>query len=1160
MFSAIFVSFSNSLTQLPNLEDDSFGEKNSHTIVRMRDPLTHFTWAPEVGETQPSNVSLIGEWDWDTHYDLTHNSSTGIWTASLNLTEGMYCYKFVIGESDYRFDPVNNYRGYCGVYENSVIRVDNKSKPLLTVELNETTGLPDRVLYHAGTSGAGPYHIGTSGRTMLNGYQESNSDVFDNETWTLHLPMDNLNPLKYTWKITSKDTNNVFAEPLNLQFWGGEQQDFTWDDALIYMVMTDRFVNGDPSNDAAVGNAASGADWLGGDFAGITQMINNGYFSDLGVNALWLSPFNTAANGTGTAGDGQHEVSGYHGYWPTEAREIDPRFGDEGDLWDLVQAAHGAGIRVMGDFVVNHVHEDHSYYTDNPDWFNQGCLCGTNNCDWTERRLDCLFRDYMPDLNWKNRAASEQIIDDIIWWMYTFDLDGGRIDAVKHVDDLAITNLAIRINEEFETGGIDYYLKGETAMGWAGHNLASNQPEYDMINRYIGEDGLDGQADFVLYHAVVDNVFTSGTMDYQHLDYWTNRSTDQYVEGATMVPFIGSHDSPRFISRADPGTNDAWNQWVEQGLPGQPGTQEPYDAALQAFAWLLTIPGAPMIYQGDEYGEYGGADPDNRHILRNSSEWNSRETGLQENMSTLGQLRQTLEPLRHGNYSTLHASSDALGYVRQTENASAIVMLNRGSTAYQFSIDLDDLVGDWSSGFHPDQFSNNEMWDGEVSLPANGIAIFYAGTTEPQSNESEPDGHCLILDNLTVNESLAIGLDLVNTCSKAINYPGVNATANNSEVSGLPTGTEWYYLIFANETYHFDWQLSIAETIPNATLVTLTFDAAILNCGPSRYHDCPNSTLTHEFMITWPDVEDPPNNGTGNQTGNETNNGTGNNTGNNTGNETDEPPFDVSNISASGPYETGFHPRNRTPDSGIILEICQLDSADRTRLGLPQDNSLAENETLLCGAMVVKVVEPDGCWVEQWIDNEDEPLTNPWVKWRDICPENPSWAGSHDGISEKPLPLNGEDLVSRLDPEYEVGDAIAFPGIMCESANIWLSKRPGSNGGTVHENDTILSHWVCVDNSTILREDAPHEEPGDNQTTPLCTDGESKPAGDGCNTCTCWQGNWSCTEIGCEPVIDDANDAEGGFNFIDFVRAGLIGLIVLGLISFGLLSFRRRES
>ena len=83
-----------------------------------------------------------------------------------------------------------------------------------------------------------------------------------------------------------------------------------------------------------------------------------------------------------------------------------------------------------------------------------------------------------------------------------------------------------------------------------------------------------------------------------------------------MVPYVGSHDVPRLANQSDRGTGDAYNQWQEQGLPGQPGNDDTYDRVLQAYGWLLTTPGAPLLYYGDEYGEYGGADPDNRHVCR----------------------------------------------------------------------------------------------------------------------------------------------------------------------------------------------------------------------------------------------------------------------------------------------------------------------------------------------------------------------------------------------------------------------------------------------------------------------------------------------------------------------------------------------------------------
>ncbi len=719
--------------------------------IRQRSTTTDFSW---VGTA--TSVQISGEWD-DWTVRTNFSQSNGQWSVSLDIDPGLYCYKLIV-DDNWIFDPSEPYRGYCDDFENSVVRVPDTSKPMFTHSIENDVLT---VLWHAGTDGGAPESTPLALATGL----------WDEATWTWTLDLTTLPDGKNTLHITGTDVDGNVADDLLLPFWNGPQSEFIWEDALIYMVMTDRFVNADGSNDQVTTNAAQGADWMGGDFAGVTQMIQSGYFSDLAVNALWLTPFNQAANGTGSTSDGQHQVSAYHGYWPVAAREVDNRLGTEAELHALVDAAHDAGIRILGDFVINHVHEDHPYFDENPDWFNEGCLCGEENCGWTEHRLDCMFRPYMPDVNWRVRNASEQFISDVLWWMENFDLDGGRLDAVKHVDDLAITNLAVRINERFETAGTDYYLKGETAMGWAGHSLDENAEEYGTINRYIGPNSLDGQADFVLYHAVVDNVFTSGEMDYQHLDYWTARSQDQYVDGATMVPFVGSHDVPRFASRADPGTEDEWNQWSEDGLPGQPGTDVPYHAALQAYTWLLTTPGAAAIYQGDEYGEFGGADPDNRHLFRESSELNTRETSLFENISAISQLRMESDALRRGTYSSLSNGTDTIAWAMSTQSDEAVISMNRGTTTAEFDLDLDWVANDSLNGIEMDS-------QHRFTLDAHSVAIFLQPDVLIINETRDPDGHCLILDNLTVNATYFVTLDLVNICEKSINYPGINATAD----------------------------------------------------------------------------------------------------------------------------------------------------------------------------------------------------------------------------------------------------------------------------------------------------------------------------------------------------------------------------------------------
>ena len=639
-----------------------------------------FTWTGSA-----STVELAGEWDWDNPTTMTE--SGGIWSATLDLADGLYCYKFIV-DGNYIFDPSNTYRGYCDGIENSIARVG--VTPSLSHQLTD-----DKLVVSSAENPNSNYPFTQNG-----------------DTWELDLTQ--LDDGKHSITLAADGKESLAV------FWTGPDADFIWDDALIYMVMTDRFVNGNTSNDGAPSGAEAEADWMGGDLEGVTQMIESGYFNDLGVNALWISPFNTNPTGSYVAADGQHMVSGYHGYWPVEPRQVDPRFGGEEALTEMVDAAHDAGLRVMADFVVNHVHEDHVYAQEHPEWFNQGCICGTDFCDWTERRLDCLFMDYMPDLDWKNRDASEQIIEDALWWAETFDLDGIRVDAVKHVDDHAMTNLATRINERFEATGTDFYLKGETAMGWSGHSLEDNAEQYQTINRYIGDDALDGQADFVLYHAVVDNVFTSGNMDYQHLDFWTNRSQDQYVDGAVMVPYLGSHDSSRYLSRIqNDGTQ--YNQWEEQSRPTTPSSGS-YQSAKQGIAWLLTTPGAPMLYMGDEFGQHGGADPDNRRML--DFNLNDGQQDLKDFTSEIANVRLENEALRRGVYSTYHVESDMVAYEMTTAEQSLLVVLNRGG-ANQIQTTYDEVI-----------FGDSTVSSGTLSVLADSVTILAHSENQAEENQT----------------------------------------------------------------------------------------------------------------------------------------------------------------------------------------------------------------------------------------------------------------------------------------------------------------------------------------------------------------------------------------------------------------------------------------
>jgi glycosidase len=225
-------------------------------------------------------------------------------------------------------------------------------------------------------------------------------------------------------------------------------------------------------------------------------------------------------------------------------------------------------------------------------------------------------------------------------------------------------------------------------MGWRGDNLADNLPEYQTISRYIGDRALDGQFDFVLYHATANLVWADDQKGMLHLDYWTQQSQLQYPAGAVMTPFVGSHDSSRIISRADYGSgSDVLRQkWSDQARPAQPSTDAPYDRTAIAIAWNLLVPGAPLLYYGDEYGEHGGDDPDNRHMWVAPAQRNARQTSLYDRVARVGTVRKQRVELRRGDYTPLTVTEDVLSFARTYQAETSIVVINRAAAARQIQI------------------------------------------------------------------------------------------------------------------------------------------------------------------------------------------------------------------------------------------------------------------------------------------------------------------------------------------------------------------------------------------------------------------------------------------------------------------------------------------
>ncbi len=666
--------------------------------------ITTFHYLPRAGAS-PGSVSVSGEWNGFARPGVAMSGpdGNGVFTAQVPLSPGLVAYRLII-DGVFTLDPAEHWQKYVGGVANSAVQVGDCHAPSLSLSTNAVqrpaAGQGHYTATVAFNAGLGAPALRPSSVVATLRHDGATAPVtgvtVDASHSTLAVDVPGLADGKYTVFVTARDQAGQSTQPLRLVFWV-EATPFVWSDSVIYMAVTDRFKNGDTSNDPAPTTLGPGGttvtvdprvDYHGGDLAGAAQAIDEGYLDALGARVLWMSPFATNPKDAWLAADGAHSVTGYHGYWPVKAREVDPRWGGDAALTTLVQTAHAHGIRVLMDLVVQHVHQEHEYLPLHPGWFTTtGCICGTPGCDWTVHRLDCLFTSYLPNIDWTSAEGDAQWEADAIYWLDTFDLDGFRLDAVKMVPDIAVVNLSSAVRDEFEASGNKLYLIGETAEGWVDDTLADNLSQYALISQYVA-DGLDGQFDFVLYYADPLPVFALQSRGLDHADYWTRASGWEYPQGSIMGPFLGSEDTARFITLAsyrgqtpalDPGI--PYDEW--SNIAGPPPDAETYGRLRGAMAWLLGQPGAPMIYYGDEYGQWGGVDPNNRMDWRgDGANLSSDESATLAFTRKLGAARRELVAMRRGAYVPVYdTSADVLVFARQTPAGDvALVAINRLDT------------------------------------------------------------------------------------------------------------------------------------------------------------------------------------------------------------------------------------------------------------------------------------------------------------------------------------------------------------------------------------------------------------------------------------------------------------------------------------------------
>ncbi len=641
-------------------------------------------------QTPASSVTVPGEWNgWDKAAHPMQAGQDGTWSVTLgpgDVPPGEWGYKFLVDGTTWVFDPMNPLVKYVGAdfTENSRLIVPDCEAPLLTLisaRAEWTTRTLDIVVQaYTGVSGQ---PLDPASLRVERAGAPFQGFSFDPATQRFTVHLEDVAPGKHSFVFRAANAHGE-AVPLFVPVWM-EERPFSWRDAVLYFAMTDRFHDGDPDNDQPAACLPPGhkANWLGGDFAGIREKIEEGYFESLGVNAIWISPAN--ANPPGCfPGDLGLQYTAYHGYFPVSLDQTDAHFGDLSDLHALTEAAHARGIRVLMDLVANHVHEDSPLWSLHKDWFHATpILCGDDD-NWTKHPIDCWFQPYLPDLDFRNLDALKAVTDAAVAWAVAADLDGFRVDAVKHmIHDFGRT-LRHKTRTRLETTGIPFYLVGETFDGT------------DKIKEYISDVELHGQFDFPLYWVVL-GAFARDQTGLCAVADALEASLAAYGPDAVMSRFLGNHDVPRFLSHAagqipSDNPNDPAVKWLGWNDPPQaPASEDPYRRLVMAFAFLMTVPGVPLVYYGDEVGMPGAADPDNRRPmtfegLAPVQEWVRTSVGL------LAGARRDHPAARAGEFRRLVCEAEALAYALTVPGDMVVAAFARG-TERTLTLDLSGLPG-----------------------------------------------------------------------------------------------------------------------------------------------------------------------------------------------------------------------------------------------------------------------------------------------------------------------------------------------------------------------------------------------------------------------------------------------------------------------------------
>jgi neopullulanase len=443
------------------------------------------------------------------------------------------------------------------------------------------------------------------------------------------------------------------------------------------LIMTDRFSDGDPVNNLPADTPPAAFDrrnsraYHGGDFRGVMNHLQ--YFKELGVTALWLTPWYDNWNGVNNCDKAWCPSTYYHGYHATDYYGVEDHFGDMSTLRELIEKAHGLGLKVIQDQVANHIGSRHPWANDAPleNWFhgtvqihllekfqNSVLLSPHANQEDVRNTLDGWFSDDMPDMNQDEPEVARYEIQNSLWWVGMTGIDGIRQDTIQYIPRSFIRDLLNALHRQYPR----MWMVGEV------FERDSAQTAF-FIGGHRGWDGidtkLDSDFDFSLWNVSLD-VFTGKKPVRALRDQLKYDAL--YPDPSRVTTLVNNHDTPRFMS-----------------LEGAT-----LEGAMLHTAFMLTTRGTPQLYSGEEIAMEGKEDPDNRrdfpggfpgdkHNAFLASQRTAREQRMWQWTHDWIEVRREHSAIRDGRLIDLFYDDDAYAYARVDANETVIIAINRSA-------------------------------------------------------------------------------------------------------------------------------------------------------------------------------------------------------------------------------------------------------------------------------------------------------------------------------------------------------------------------------------------------------------------------------------------------------------------------------------------------